>query len=179
MLCSLAFCIAKTNRGRRCILLSQDTWAQKPCQKDPGPSCVCMAEAGERSKALFLLEPPRPLRFAERLQALSPVLVIPFLNCCSQVIVSSCCTEIFSHRVTITFISQTKAPLFTYRKPIPKHLWLLCPGEEGKGQVRLGGVLVVWRLRFLSLSFTGTSSELLTAALMSCCCNALAKARYL
>lgn len=93
-----------------------------------------MAEAGEMSKTLFLLEPPRPLRLANRLQALSLVLVIPFLSCCSQVIVSSCCTEIVSRRVTITFISQTKAPLFTYRKSVPEHLWPPGPGEEGTGR---------------------------------------------
>lgn len=69
----------------------------------------------------------------------------------SQVIVSSCCSEIFSHRVTIALDSQTEAPLLIFRGSVPKHHCPLCWGGEGGLQVSLGRGFGC--LEFLSLSF--------------------------
>lgn len=45
--------------------------------------------------------------FSNRLQALSLVLLIPFLTYSSRVIVSSCCTETLCCSATVTFTSKT------------------------------------------------------------------------
>lgn len=101
------------------------------CQKYPPPSyCLDGRGWGNWQNNVSAREPPLlSFCFSNRLQALSLVLVIPFLNYFSQVIVSSCCREIFSHRVTMTFISKTKAPPIVHRKYIAK---LLCPQIPGE-----------------------------------------------
>jgi len=92
-------------------------------QKHPRRSyCLDGRGWGNQQNNVSASEPPLLSCFFNQLQALSLVLVIPFLNYFSQVIVSSCCKEIFSHRVTMTFISKTKAPLIAYRKYITKLL---------------------------------------------------------
>lgn len=154
LVCFLPFRSADSNRDRSWILLFQDTWAQSPCQKHP-EWCVDGRGWGNEQNSVSA-GATAPLVLPKRLQALSLLLVIPFLNCCSQVIVSSCCSEIFSHRVTITFNSQTKAPLFTDRKSVPKHLQPPHSGGEGARQVRLEGFCI---LGFLSLSFVAAPAS--------------------
>lgn len=139
------------------------------------PRVVWLAEGGTRAELCSCCT-TAPLALPERLRALSLLLVIPCLNCCSQVIVSSCCSEMFSHRVTITLDSQTKAPLFVFGDSVPKHQRPPCSGGEGTGQVRLGGVLL---FGIPVTVISSTTSELLATALMKCCRNRLAKARYL
>lgn len=150
----------------------QDTWAQNACQNHPPQLCVD-GRGGESSKTLFVLEPP--LCSAERLRALSLLLVIPFLHCCSQVIVSSCCSEIFSHRVTIAFTSQMSiSPLLTHRGSIPKHRAQV--GRDG-GRGGSGG-LVVWSPDCCHCHFRHQQRAAHHSP-DNCCCNAPARARYL
>lgn len=119
----------KTKSQNLCFTVSSRTpWRRlEKCGKSVGniqPEFLWGRQRlGTAAKQWLCEQPPLLSCFSKRLRALSLVLVIPFLNYFSQVIVSSCCTEIFSHRVTVTLVSQTKAAPVAYRKHITKLVW--------------------------------------------------------
>lgn len=111
----------------------------------PTPESLSDAEAEEWAEQCSCCWPPLLSScFPNRLQALSLVLLIPFLNYSSQVIVSSCCTETFCCSVNVTFTSKTNTSHLhkhnsgSHSSAVPDRRWADVGGEQPRAEVLEG-----------------------------------------